>query len=118
MADKTFTVAGTSVLNGVMKVRFANDLKGRIKVLTKNDHCDVQLIELAEAQTKINAVLALRASADFASVEQQAVFDRYIAKNDPKLAVEIGIVLPGAADAAERAVESGAEQGVEEFTAL
>jgi hypothetical protein len=57
--DKLFTVAGTSNLNGVVKFRFANDLKGRIKVLAKNGHTDIQLIELPEAMTKERAIAFL-----------------------------------------------------------
>jgi hypothetical protein len=57
--DKLFTVAGTSNLNGVVKFRFANDLKGRIKVLAKNGHTDIRLIELPEAMTKESAIAFL-----------------------------------------------------------
>jgi hypothetical protein len=57
--DKLFTVAGTSNLNGVVKFRFANDLKGRIKVLAKNGHTDIRLIELPEAMTKERAMAFL-----------------------------------------------------------
>jgi len=57
--EKTFTVAGTSNLNGTVKFRFANDLKSRIKVLTKNGHTDVNLIELPEAMTKADAIAYL-----------------------------------------------------------
>ena len=54
--EKTFTVAGTSNLNGVVKFRFANDLAGRVKVLLKNGHTDVNLVELPEAMTKERAI--------------------------------------------------------------
>jgi hypothetical protein len=57
--DKLFTVAGTSNLNGVVKFRFANDLKGRIKVLAKNGHTDIRLIALPEAMTKEAAIAFL-----------------------------------------------------------
>jgi hypothetical protein len=57
--DKLFTVAGTSNLNGVVKFRFANDLKGRVKVLAKNGHTDIRLIELPEAMTKKAAMAFL-----------------------------------------------------------
>jgi hypothetical protein len=53
--DKTFTVAGTSNLNGVVKLRFANDLKGRVKVLAANGHTDIQLFALPEPMTKAAA---------------------------------------------------------------
>ena len=58
---KTFTVAGTSNLNGVVKFRFANDLKGRIKVLERNGHTDIDLRELPEPMTKEAAIAFLEA---------------------------------------------------------
>ena len=42
---KTFSVAGTSTLNGVTKVRFANDFVSRLKILYKNGHENVELLE-------------------------------------------------------------------------
>lgn len=58
---KTFTVAGTSNLNGVVKFRFANDLKSRIAVLTRNGHTDIDLRELPEPMTKEAAIQYLEA---------------------------------------------------------
>jgi hypothetical protein len=58
---KTFTVAGTSNLNGTVKFRFANDLKSRIAVLTRNGHTDINLRELPEAMTKEAAIQYLEA---------------------------------------------------------
>ena len=49
--DKTFAVAGVSTLAGKTKIRFANDTM-RIKILSKNGHTDVDLIELPHAMTK------------------------------------------------------------------
>lgn len=54
--EKTFTVAGTSNLNGVIAYRFANDLKGRIKVLERNGHTDVNLMLLPNEMTKEQAI--------------------------------------------------------------
>lgn len=51
---KTFTVAGTSILDGVCKIRVANDTN-RGNVLTKNGHTDVELVELETAVTKEEA---------------------------------------------------------------
>ena len=48
---KTFTVAGHSVLNGVRKTRFANDMM-RVKKLIDHGHTDVELQELPHAMTK------------------------------------------------------------------
>ena len=43
---KTFTVIGYSVLNGVRKVRTANDLAGRTIILERNGHTDINLFEV------------------------------------------------------------------------
>ena len=49
--DKKFAVAGVSTLNGKTKIRFANDA-ARIKILIKNGHTDVELIDLPKEMTK------------------------------------------------------------------
>ena len=49
--DKKFAVAGISTLDGKTKVRFANDA-ARIKILIKNGHTDVELIDLPREMTK------------------------------------------------------------------
>lgn len=50
-----FTVAGVSTQNGVTKVRFANDLVSRTKLLAKGGHSPLELIELPKAMTKAEA---------------------------------------------------------------
>lgn len=61
--EKTFTVAGTSVLNGVMTFRVANgEAKKRGWVLKHNGHTDINLLDLAKAMTKTDAVAFLIAS--------------------------------------------------------
>lgn len=54
MVEKTFTVAGVSDLNGVYKLRVANSTD-RVKVLMRNGHEDVRLIELPNPMTKLQA---------------------------------------------------------------
>jgi hypothetical protein len=55
----TFSHAGTSRLNGQVKVRFANDAL-RVKVLEKNGHTEVDLIELPNGpMTKEDAIAYL-----------------------------------------------------------
>jgi len=108
ITNKTFDTAGTSVLNGVMKVRFANGMAGRIKVLKANEHTDIQLMELSAPKTKINAVLEVREHDDFGYLEQQAVFDAFIIKNDKALAVEMGLVTETVAKATEATEEVAA----------
>ena len=53
-----FTHAGVSKLDGQFKVRFANDVM-RQKVLIKNGHTDIDIIELKNPMTKEDAVAYL-----------------------------------------------------------
>lgn len=59
----TFTHAGVSTLNGECKVRFANDAT-RVKILAKNGHKDIDIIQLKEAMSKEDAI-AFLISIDF-----------------------------------------------------
>ena len=59
----TFAFAGVSTLAGETKVRFAND-QLRVKVLAKNGHKDIDLIQLKEPMTKEEAI-AFLISIDF-----------------------------------------------------
>ena len=54
----TFKYAGVSTLNGKVKARFAND-QMRVKVLAKNGHSDIDIIELEHPMTKEAAVAFL-----------------------------------------------------------
>ena len=54
--SKTFTIVGTSVLNGKSKFRFANgSVKGRSRVLERNGHTNIDLVELPRAMSKEEA---------------------------------------------------------------
>jgi len=55
-----FKVAGVSTLNGKTKVRFANDLVSRVKMLVKAGHEDINLFELAEPLSKNDVVKYLK----------------------------------------------------------
>ena len=48
---KTYTVAGSTTLNDKTKIRFCNDVM-RIKVLDKNGHQNINLVDLPEPMTK------------------------------------------------------------------
>ena len=76
----TFKVVGVSKLNGKYKVRFANDML-RVKVLEKNGHKDVDLIELMHPMTKEDAVRKL-IEMNFAKGDKaiQAALDEAIEK--------------------------------------
>ena len=55
--DKLFTVAGTATNpDGTTKVRFANDLVARVKILTKAGCTNIELVELPHAMTKLAAL--------------------------------------------------------------
>ena len=56
--SNSFTHAGVSKLDGQFKVRFANDSL-RTKVLIKNGHTDIDIVELKNAMTKEEAVAYL-----------------------------------------------------------
>ena len=59
--EKTFTVAGTATnADGTVKVRFANDLVARIKILNKNNCTNINLMELPKAMTKLEALQHLQ----------------------------------------------------------
>jgi hypothetical protein len=58
MTEKTYTVAGVSTLEGVTKIRFANDAL-RIKILEKNGHSSVDLVNLPAPMTKGEIALYL-----------------------------------------------------------
>lgn len=78
--EKTFTVVGTSVLNGVRKVRFANDLRSRIKVLSRK-HTDINLIYCVSA-SKVDAVkFAITQETQFTEAERE-LFAAYIKANE------------------------------------
>jgi hypothetical protein len=56
-AEKLFTVAGTARnADGTAKARFANDLVARIKILNKAGCTDINLVELPQGMTKLQAL--------------------------------------------------------------
>jgi len=57
-----FKVTGISTLNGQTKVRFANDLVSRVKILNKDGHKDINLVELPNALSKGDCVKHLKSS--------------------------------------------------------
>lgn len=85
MADKTFTVAGTSVLKGELTLRFANGIE-RVKVLQQNGHTDIKLIQLPDAMTKLEAVKFLKEHSDFQDASTQFIIDEFVAGLEKKTA--------------------------------
>ena len=95
--EQKFTVAGTAAQHGVTKVRFANDLVSRIKILVKNKCENINLIELPEPMTKLEALKYLHdknipgeagvaIAKEFAKRSKRAVAD--LVKEGPAVAQE------------------------------
>ena len=91
--DKLFTVVGTSKLNGVMKVRFANDVM-RVKVLAKHGHTDINLIELDTPMTKLEAVKVLKTADEFQGAAEQSAIADYLDRKDETPAKATKAVAP------------------------
>jgi CTP synthase (UTP-ammonia lyase) len=81
MTQKTFSVAGVSTFKGATKVRFANDFVNRIKILAKNEHTDVELIELGGEYTKAEVAQILLAHPKFQNETAQSAIAEYVVRN-------------------------------------
>jgi hypothetical protein len=86
--DKLYTVAGVSTQDGETKARFANDTM-RIKVLAKNGHTDITLVELPNEMTKIEAARFIAALPEFAGADAQAAIAEYLGKHDKTAKVTV-----------------------------
>ena len=83
-----FKVAGVSVLKGEVKVRFANDMT-RVKVLAKNGHTDIELLELPEAKDKPAVVTYLKSTALYQDSRFTAAIDAADSKYNSSATVKI-----------------------------
>lgn len=81
--EKMFTVCGTSKHDDETKVRFANDAM-RVKVLAKNGHTEINLIELPEPMNKLAAAEFIRNLPEFAGAEQQQAISELLDRNTEK----------------------------------
>ena len=89
MTNKTFSVAGTSTLNGITKIRFANDFVNRLKILYKNGHENVELIELGGEFTKAQVCQVLMAHDKFQGEDQQSAIYEFVVRNCKEIKQEI-----------------------------
>ena len=86
MSNKTFTFAGVSRLNGVIKARFAND-QMRVKVLMNGGHKDIDITELMRPMSKVEAVESLlKANFHNGNTEIQSALEAELDKRAPKAA--------------------------------
>ena len=79
--SKTYTVAGVSTSNGKTKVRFANDYVSRFKILTKNGHTDVNLLELETAMSKADVCKFLSTHDKFQDEASQSAIAEFVVRN-------------------------------------
>lgn len=70
-----FKVTGISTFNGKTKVRFANDLVSRVKILVKDGHEDINLVELAEPLSKLDCIKHLKTTDLYANPKFAAAID-------------------------------------------
>jgi hypothetical protein len=87
--SKTFSVAGTSTNNGITKIRFANDFVSRLKILYKNGHENVELIELGSEHTKAEVCQILMNHPKFQSEDQQNAIYEFVVRNCKEIKSEI-----------------------------
>lgn len=76
-----FSVAGTSRLNGVVKVRFANNIYQRTKILERGEHTEINLMEFKGRFTKLQLCEFLINHPSFQDEESQSAIFRYVAQN-------------------------------------
>ena len=96
---KTFSVAGVSTVNGQTKIRFANDYVGRFKVLIKNEHTDIKLIELGGEFTKEQICQVLMSHPDFQDEVSQTAITEYAVRNIKSQKETVEVEQPVAEDA-------------------
>lgn len=79
--EKTYSVAGVSTLNGKTKVRFANDFVNRFKILAKNGHEDINLIELGTELSKADVCQVLMSHPKFQDEASQTAISEFVVRN-------------------------------------
>lgn len=80
----TFAYAGVSRQKGEFKARWANDA-ARVKILAKSGHSDIDVIELPNPMTKVEAVeYLLSINFDNGRAEVRAALEEALNKRVPK----------------------------------
>ena len=75
LGECMFKVTGISTLNGKTKVRYANDLVSRVKMLVKGGHTDIELVELPNELSKLDCVKYLKTTDLYANPTFAAAID-------------------------------------------
>ena len=79
--SKTYTGAGVSTSTGKTKVRFANDYVSRFKILNKNGHTDVNILELDSAMSKADVCKFLSTHDKFQDEASQSAIAEFVVRN-------------------------------------
>ena len=106
MTEKTFTVVGTSIRAGVLKLRLANNgAAARTKVLEKDGHTEVRLFDLPKPMTAAEAEAWLAQQGDAVPVRAVVQPKQRVAKQPKQGRGKTVLVLANAATPAEIAHE-------------
>jgi phosphopantothenoylcysteine synthetase/decarboxylase len=123
--DKLFTVAGTATNpDGTTKVRFANDLVTRVKILTKAGCTNIELVELPQPMTKLAALEYLqeqKKSGDegYVIANKLAEKNKVARRGEVRVTLKTGSKVKSKAKTkAERAVELGLSPSIEAARAV
>ena len=91
MTEQMFKVAGITTHNGNSKIRFTDDLIRRVKQFAKGGATRIDLMELPNAMTKVDALKYLQTHADYQSPNDQALISDSLADREkaPKNEVKV-----------------------------
>lgn len=84
MTDRKYKVAGFSNQNGIFKMRFSQDLANRVKTLEKNGHTDIDLRELPEPMTKLEAARYFKENISIENPQILSVVDSMIEREESR----------------------------------
>ena len=115
--SRTFTVAGTSSFKGVVTYRFASGTaKARKAVLERNEHTDVNMIDLPNAMSKDDAIAHLNGLGITAVLPKTGRTPK--AKTTETVEAGAKALLDAVADTAEPAAEAVVEEDVNYLTTM
>jgi len=82
MSKSTFKVAGITVHNGNAKVRFTDDMVRRVKQFSKGGATRIDLIDLPNEMTKVEALKYLQTQSTFQNPDDQALISDALADRE------------------------------------
>lgn len=112
-SEKLFSVAGTARHNGQVKVRFANDLVARIKILQKAGCTDINLVQLPKEMTKLEALQYLTEQGVVAGDEGFAVATKLSEKTKVARRGEVKVAAGSVRTAGSKSPKSDAKVSTE-----